>query len=314
MGRRRNILINGVIFILIIVASGCSTEQESEPSPGSSVSNKGDGNKAEEIRKVHQDLKDLLKEVEEALKSREWSLARKLIESGLTGATNGGSDFESERGSFLLLRGNLARDMGEEIPSRRDYADAMAVFRVKKNEVGRFKVHLAEAQLEETLGAYAAAARQLGEAEALLGNVDDLALKASFLFRTGKLAYRQVRLDEAYTALFDAYKIYCDLKDQEAKAETLLQISVVEDSKGDSSQSKRSLEKSLKLFRELKNKDGEVRALHMLASLAARDNQYRRARALLEDVEKLYEDLGRSSDAMKVRQRLNALPEGGKKN
>jgi len=299
---------------VILAVLGCSQEDEDRKgSGGEAASGDRESARSENVKRERHKLDEISGKIDEALDARDWPRARRLIASGLERVAKAGSELEPERGDLLLQRGNLSRDMGDEIAARRDYADSMAIFRVHKLDVGRFRVNLAQAQLEEILGAYAAASRQLDEAEALLEKVDDQSLKGAFLMRSGKLAYRQVQLEKAYTELLDAYKIFADLKDGKSKAEVLLQIAFVEDAQGEGKQCKRSLEKALKVFRELKDRDGEVRALHKLAALAARDGHYRRARSLLKDVKELYEELGRSSDAMKVEQRINALPEGGKK-
>ena len=47
-------------------------------------------------------------------------------------------------------------------------------------------------------------------------------------------------------------------------------LSSVEERKGQAAASKRSLEKALKIFRQEKNKSGEVKALHHLANLELR--------------------------------------------
>ncbi len=306
--------VRAVITVLSLLISGCSgTSPEQDASGDPATGEERKNAKSTEQKKLRHSLKTLGEEIDAALEEQDWPVARRLIARGIGQATEGGNEFERERGQLLLQRGNLARDQGDEVAARRDYADSMAIFRVNKDEVGRFSVHLAQAQLEETLGAYAAAGRQLTDAEALLVNVESPALRGAFLVRSGRLANRQVRLDDAYKALLEASRIFADMKDRNAQAETLIQISVVEDAQGETRQCRKSLEKALSIFKEIGKKDGQVRALYKLAALAERDQQFARARSLLQKVQALYQDLDRLGEAMKVEQHINALPESNKK-
>ncbi len=278
---------------------------------GSSASDKRA--KKESAEKLQHELDALEADLSAALKDRDWPLANRVIGIGGEKTSAAGYEFETMRARFLLQKGNLLRDQDDEVVARRNYADAMAIFRVHGDPVGRFEVHLAQCQLEEILGDYAAASRDLAEAEVLLSKIDDVNLKGAFLIRSGRLAFRQVKHDEAFEAFLEAVRIYAQAKDRIAQADALVLLSDVEDHMGDTSQCRRSLEKALAIFKKSGNKDGEVRALHKLATLAERDKRYRRARTLFQKAHDLYKELDRPSDATKVQQHINALPELGKK-
>jgi len=300
-------------LVATIALASCSADPGRDPGGGEATTSADSGRTAKEAEAIRRkELADLEKEAALALAAGDWLATRKLVARGNDMATEAGAGFDPERGRFLLLRGNLWRDQGDEIPARRDYDDAMAIFRVNKDPVGRFRVLLALALLEENLGAYAAAARQLAEAQELLGEVKDKAHHGALLERSGRLAQRQVRLDVAYKDLVEASRIFAELKDRRSQAETLLNISAVEDDLGKPGECRRSLERANTIFKEIGDKDGEVRSLHRLASIYERDGNYGKTRSLLERAMRLYQELNRSSDAMKVNQHISALPEGGK--
>jgi hypothetical protein len=52
-----------------------------------------------------------------------------------------------------------------------------------------------------------------------------------------------------------------------------------------------------------------VKALHRLAQFSVREEKYKTAREQFKQVEALYLQLGRQSDATKVNQHIAALPE-----
>ena len=307
----------GFFPLLALFVAGCSgdpADQEGsgdDEGTGSSASDKRA--KKESDEKLQHELKALEADIVAALKDREGPLANRMMGIGVETASAGGNEFETMRARFLLQKGNLLRDKSDEVAARRNYADAMAIFRVHGDQVGRFEVHLAQCQLEEIRGAYATASRDLAQAELLLSQNEDTNLKGAFLIRSGRLAFRQVKYDEAYEAFLEAVRIYAQAKDRIAQGDALVLLSDVEDHKGDASQCRRSLEKALAIFKKSGNKDGEVRALHKLATLAERDKKYRRARTLLQKAHEIYKELDRSSDATKVQQHINALPEPGKK-
>ena len=317
MNHRKTLFGMLTILVSALLAAGCSGDPGD---PEGSIDDEGTGSSAsakrakkESAEKLQHELKGLEADIAAALKDRDWSLAKRVIGIGVEKANAGGNEFETMRARFLLQKGNLLRDKSDEVAARRNYADAMAIFRVHGDQVGRFEVHLAQCQLEEILGDYAAASRDLAQAEVLLSQNEDANLKGAFLIRSGRLAFRQVKYDEAYEAFLEAVRIFAQAKDRMAQADALVLLSDVEDHKGETSQCRRSLGKALAIFKKSGNKDGEVRALHKLATLAERDKKYRSARTLLQKAYKLYKELDRPSDATKVQQHINALPEPGKK-
>jgi len=249
------------------------------------------------------------RDAENAMADRDWPLARKLLNDALQQAKQAGHDFEIERARMLLLIGDVEREGGTELDARRYYADAMAVYRVQGDDQGRFTVHLSQGDLEAGRGDYAAAAREYDAAEALLGAVEDRRLEGEFLIRKGKLASRQMRHSDAIEAFAEAAKLFDIIKNRRARAEALLALAGEEDALDNERNCRRALDKALSIFRDVGDKDGEVRALHKAASLAVRAKQYRKARKLLKKVRELYLALDRQSDATKVLQHLSALPE-----
>jgi len=279
-----------------------------EPKPDeddSSGDKKGDDLSAA----IKAQLAEFQRDAKAAIGERDWPLARKLIKDGLKAAKQGGHDFELERARMLLLLGDVERESGKELDARRYYADSMAVYRVQGDDQGRFTVHLSQGDLEAGRGDYAAATREYAAAEALLGEFDDRQLEGDFLTRSGRLASRQMRHEDAIKAFSDAAKLFDIIKDRRARAEALLALGGEEDALDHERQCRRALDKALSIFRDIGDKDGEVRALHKAASLAVRAKQYRKARKLLGKVRELYLALDRQSDATKVLQHLNALPE-----
>jgi len=258
---------------------------------------------------VEAQLAEAEQEARAAMAERDWPLARKLLQDGMDLAKRSGHEFELERARLLLLLGDVERDGGKELDARRYYADAMAVYRVQGSNKGRFTVHLSQGDLEAARGDYVAASREYASAEALLGDVDDRQLEGDFLFRKGKLASRQMRNEDAIKAYTDAAKLFEIDRNQRARAEALLALALEQDAVENERQCRLALDKALALFRDIGDKDGEVRALHKAAAMAERARQFRKARGLLKKVHELYLALDRQADATKVMQHLSALPE-----
>jgi tetratricopeptide (TPR) repeat protein len=258
---------------------------------------------------LEQDLRDFEERAREALRDRDFSKARRILTVGLERAGAAGRIHELSRGRLLLVAAELERETSHEVEARRHLADAMAVFMVESHEVGRFGVHLAQARLEAMLGDYVAAGRALDEAAALLPGIEDAVLRGEFLVQTGRLASRRLRPDDARDAFLEAARTFAAAKKKAEHADVLLLLADEEDRLGQTSGAQRSLDKALKAFRDLGDKDGEVRALHRQAAIYEREGQHRRARTLLQQVQALYSALGRTSDAAKVTQHLGALPE-----
>lgn len=261
-------------------------------------------------REIAAGLELLAKEAQAALDAGDAREAGRLVGRGLAEAAAGGEAREAAKGRFLRIRGDLARDEGRTIDARRDYADAMAIFRVEGVDPGRFEVFVSQAQLEEIQGDTAAAERELAEAATLLPRVGDDALRGAYHRQVGRLAFVHARYPEACAAYAEAAKSFSSAKERRQHAETLLLLAVAQDEGGDAPLARRTLDKSLATFVELGDKGGEVRALHRLARFAERDGQTGKARTLLTKVLALYEELGRRSDAAKVARHLESLPEG----
>jgi len=258
---------------------------------------------------VADEVSKLIEEARAAAESRDWPRARRAVRDGIALATSGGREHEVDRAALLLALGDVERETGREVEARRSFADAMAIYRVHGDSVGRLRVHLSQARLEERLGDYAAAERQIEEAEALAAKVEDPSLKGDLLIHSGRLASRQVDREKAYEAFLEAVRVFDVAKDQRSRAEAYVLLAFEEDAMGQTGQCRRSLEKALHVFEEIGDREGQVRALHRLATLEEREGNVRRARSQLEKVRDLYAELNRSADATKVDQHINAMPE-----
>lgn len=289
---------------------GCGADRPADDGDGKGASKRGDPSKtAEQAPATGDRLAAIERQAEDAIAERDWPLARKLIEEGSALAKSSGHDFDTVRARLLLLLGDVERDNGKELESRRCYADAMAIFRVQGDDVGRFTVHLAQGELEAGRGDYAAAARELGSAEGLLEGIDDQVLKGDFLIHSGRLAARQMRHEDALKAITEAARIFDIVKDSQARARALLMLADEQDALDRTNQSRRSLDKALGIFRDIGDKEGEVRALHKAAAIAVREGHHKKARSLLAKVRDLYYQLDRQADAAKVQRQLSSLPE-----
>jgi tetratricopeptide (TPR) repeat protein len=296
--------------ILPLALPACGGErgdaEGKEPSKEPASPTKADDGKAAA------ELSQLALEARAALDAGDLREASRLIGRGLALSSSGGAALDRPRGGFLRLRGDVARDEGRMIDARRDYADAMAIFRVEGIDPGRFEVLVSEAELEEVQGDYAAEERELSEAETLLPKVTDETLRGAYLRQLGRLAFVRAKYKEACASYGEAIQSFSSAKARRGQAETLLLLSLAEDGGGDAALARRTLEKALAMFVELGDKSGEVRTLHRLAGFAERDGQVGKARTLLTKVRALYEELGRRSDAVKVERQLESLPEGTK--
>jgi len=288
------------------------------------ASDAGDGDRAAERRDAPADngtkpkenaaalsnqLVELESRIREALDTGDVPEAGRLIRQGLALTSAGGAAEEVARGRFVLLRGNIARNEGRTVDARRDYADAMALFRVRGDDRGRFEVFLAEAELEEIQGDYAAAERQLAEAETLMPKIDDDRLRGAYQLRLGRLAFVRARYPDACALFVEAIRFFSAARAKRDHADTLLLLASAEDGRGDFKLARRTVEKALALFGEIGDKDGQVRSLHRLAGFADRERQFAKERSLLTKVRAMYDELGRRSDAVKVERQLASLPE-----
>ena len=300
----------GAVFAAWAAISACG----GEPDQASSRSRAGERGAASaaaesEAKSLGNELRELEVRTRAASGRGDVGEAARLVARGLALAAEGGAAQDVARGRFVLLRGNLARHAGRTVDARRDYADAMALFRVRADDRGRFEVYLAEAELEELQGDYAAAERQLAEAETLLPKIDDDRLRGAYQIRLGRLAFVRARYPDACALYVDAAKSFSLAHEKRDQAEALLLLAAAEDSRGEAGLARRTLDKALAIFHETDDKDGEVRALHRLAGFAHRDGQVAKERSLLTRVRALYDELGRRSDAVKVERQIASLPE-----
>lgn len=294
----------------LLVAACGGGDTEADQDRGSGARENGDDERREDAAaKVESQLIEIEREAVKAIDRRDWPLARKLLGDGLGLAKRSGHEFELNRAGLLLSLGDVERESGKEVDARRYYADAMAVYRVQGSGKGRFKVHLSQGDLEAALGDYSAATREYAAAEALLGEVDDRPLEGEFKMRIGRLASRQMRHEDAIAAFAEAAKIFDIVKQPRDRAEALLALAGEEDNLDKETNCRRALDKALSIFRDIGDKEGEVRALHKAAALAERAKRYKKARSLLKKVRELYLALDRQSDAAKVLQHLSSLPE-----
>ncbi|MDD5305895.1 MAG: hypothetical protein PHU25_01105 [Deltaproteobacteria bacterium] len=254
-------------------------------------------------------LKELEAEMQAALAAEDWPKAGRLAGEGVSLATGRGKDADLVRARFVYGQAEVARRTGRLEDAGRLYTDALAAFHVFADANGKFLVNLAMGQLEEQRGDQVSAARHFAESEAMLTQITDRKLKGVFEVEMGRLAVRQVKHEAAYQRFANALKIFEAVSAKTEEAETLLALATEEDAMERGASCARSLEKSLRIFREMGDPKGEVRALHRLASLAVRDRQYGKARGLLEKTVELYEKLDNRSSAAAVRRDLAALPE-----
>ncbi|MBN2342182.1 MAG: hypothetical protein JXX29_16035 [Deltaproteobacteria bacterium] len=245
----------------------------------------------------------------EAFQSDELVRCKQLIHQGLNETQRAGREYEIYEARFSLLRGKLAQKQGRSTDARRFLGDAMAVFRIRKNAQGTFEVHLAQSTIEENAGDFAAAQREIDEAQKLLPKIDDPQLKGAFIMNQASLLVRQMKHVEAAKLFLEAAQHFhsIDAKLQEADAFVLL--ASCEEAIDKAREAQNSLEKAYKIYTAENSKEGAVKALHKLALFSLREERYKKAKEQLQKVESLYLELDRPSDATKVNQHLSALPE-----
>lgn len=310
MGQRVYIMMTTALFGL---ASCGPTNEASKPAPEKADEASGeaqtaapkDGAKTKELERLRQ-------EAAAAVDEKDWPQARQSVKAGLA-LIGEGAGFEVEKAELLRLLGDAERETGAEMAARRHYTDAMALFHVQKNDPGRFETLLSKTLLEARRGDYSAADRELSQAEEFLAKLKERKYIAQYKIIEGRLASRKVDHQAAYDAIMEAIRIFEANKDHASRADALLLLAAEEDKLGMLPASRRSLNKALSLFEEQEDLDGKVRALHRLATYAEREKKYAKARKLLGQVEALYDQLDRQSDAANVRLHLNALPVPEKK-
>lgn len=251
----------------------------------------------------------LEKQAIEALDAEELVRARQLTDNGLHKTQKAGRKYELYEARFSLLKGKLEQIKGSTGEARRFFGDAMAVFRIRKNIPGTFEVRLAQATLEESGGDFAAAQRELDEAEKLLSQIDSANLKVEFTFKQAELFASQMKQQEAARLFLDAAEQFHANKNLSREADAYVALATCEEALEKPQESKNSLNKAYKIYLAAKDTEGAVKALHRLAQFSVREEKYKTAREQFKQVETLYLQLGRQSDATKVNQHIAALPE-----
>ena len=194
--------------------------------------------------------------------------------------------------------------------ARRHYADAMALFRVRGDEVGQFEVLIELARLEDQIGDNVAAQRQLDEAQSIAPRIEEPGLQGALAFVTGLLAQRQRRTGDAAKLFGEAVRLFQAAKLQREEAEALFLLATAEDDLERPGACGVALEKAGKIFHALGDLRGEAKTLHRLATLAERQGQLGRARALFEKVLVFYDKLDDRSAAEALRRHLASLADG----
>jgi tetratricopeptide (TPR) repeat protein len=274
------------------------------------ASKKGSAEKADEPAVDQTQMKELNRleeEAETAVTNKDWITAKQLVRQGIEESEKS-RDLDTVTARFLLLKGEIALQTGDQTSARRYFTDAMAIFHVRKNDPGRFETFMALGRLEARSGDYAAAERQFQEAGALKPKVQNKALLAKFLVDQGHLAARQMAHKRAAALYTEALTIFDAIKDNRLRAETLLLLAAEEDMLGRLGSSKQSLNRAAKLFQDAEDLDGKVRAVHRLATYAEREKKYAVARRLFTEALELYQKLDQQTAATSVERHLSALP------
>ncbi len=293
----------------LVMCGSCGPAEEKPPAPTEDSDAENDRPAADDEQALakKKELERIEQEAQEAIANKDWGSARQIVRSGLK-ISEDRSGLEIQNARLLLLLGDIERETNNEMEARRNYTDAMAIFHVQKNDVGRFETLLSKCQLEAREGDYAAAERELTQAETFIPKLKDRHYIGRYKMVEGHLASRKVEPKAASEAYVEAIRIFEAVKDHDARAEALLLLAAEEDRLGQLPDSKRSIEKALAIFNEKENLDGKVRALHRLATYAEREHKWAKARKLYQDVLELYDQLDQRSAATNVGLHLNALP------
>jgi tetratricopeptide (TPR) repeat protein len=252
---------------------------------------------------------DMIQDARGFLRKEDTAAASRIIDRGLADSREAGRDWELFYAEFQLLSGNLRRAGSDPLEALRKYADAMAIFRVHNSAQGQFEGFLELASLEEDRGDFAAAERQLTEAEAHIPRIDDKKLLARYEVCRGRIDAGRLNHAAAIKRFAEAATIFSRAGDKLSQAEALLLQASSEDAIDDVRSARGSIDKAGRLYTEENFTPGIVRTTHRLAILAAREGQYKKARELLSKARSLYLTLGKTSDAAKIDQHINALPE-----
>ncbi|MBN2802422.1 MAG: tetratricopeptide repeat protein [Deltaproteobacteria bacterium] len=304
---KNSILKQSLIALFLLHFTACDIKENVKKSDkNSEVST--DENKVDAQKTKQAYLKRLLQQIREAIDNRDFQESNRLINIGLAEVENTNREYEVEKAFFMLSRGEVLIENSNTNDARRFLGDAMAVFRVTKNTEGTFGVNLALVTLEENVGNIGAARRHLDDAKEIIDKISDKRLLADYRLKEGNLLVATMKYEEASKYFYEARQIFQDIKLLKKQADTYLNLAYCEDGMGDTKQSRSSIEKALSIYKSINDKTGEVVSMHKLAALYARDEQYKQARPLFEKVEKLYIELGRLSDASKVRQQVAAFP------
>ena len=296
-----------IILLFAVQITGCDVNSSKNTKPAKLKSSKTV--KQQILKPLAASFKKQQIEIEESIDRGDIANARRLIKHSLVAVEKAGRDYDDEKIIFLLFKGIILMRNGNSNEARRFLGDAMAISRVNKNDEGAFRVSLALAELEEGIGDIAAAKRHLDEAGEKQATITNKKILGEYLIRQGNLMVAEMKYKEAAEIFKKAITLFKNTKMMLFLADTYMKLAFCQDGAGDLRQSKNSLNSALKIFQESKNKQGEVKAMHKLASIAVENKNYKTAKKLFSKVESLYSQLGRQSDASKVRQRMAALPE-----
>lgn len=294
------------IIILFAFCSACAPPQET-PSQKEKTAGIHAVDPAPVLNNSEKHVLDgLLESARESIRVSDWPAATRAITDGLK-KTDNRPGLEIVNAHFLMLRGDIGLEMGNEPDARRYFTDAMAVFHVHKNEAGRFAAFTALGRLEARRGDYAAAERQFDQAETLRKNLTNQALAANYLVEKGRLASRQMKRTDSIRFFQEALSLFEVAKDKRSSAEVLVLLSFEEDQTDQSVAARRNLERAVALFDETKDMQGKVRAIHRLATYAEREKQTAKAARLYAEAAALYRSLGQETAAANVDMHLATL-------
>lgn len=291
--------------VLLAFAGACSGSKSVSPQRDSEQSSQGSSNEEAKLKLQHKQLDKMMTQAEEAKGRGELDTASRLALGAVELAEKLAE--QPQRARMLLVLGDVEMARGFEDEARRRYADAAAVYHVADDKQGKFKTYLAFAKLEARVGDHAAAERQFDEAAKLLEEIEEPDLLGEYYLQKGRLASRRVERDKAldfYDKALGAFK-----KNKEREAETHLLMAIEDEELGHTRQGRIRVERALKLFRDIGDPEGEVKALHRMAVLYERDGSYQKARGLYKDVFELYAKLDDRRAAAAVQRHMSTLPD-----
>lgn len=299
---------NLILFSMLLIVSSCNISPKKAPADTSQIP-RGESTAPELNPSKVNAFSKLEQQAIRACDSEQIVLCKQLIAKGIKKTQAAGRQYDLFEARFSLLQGTVEQRQNNSIDARRHFADAMAIFRIRKNPQGTFEVHLAQAALEENTGNFSAAQREIDEAQKLLPKVADQNLRGLFITQQAALLVSQMNHKEAAKLFLEAAELFRSLNNKKREADAFVQLAACEEAMEKIRESKNSLEKAYKIYIAEDDKEGAVVALHKLALFSVQEEKFKKAREQLKRVEGLYIELDRQSDATKVNQHLSALPE-----